>query len=377
MSLAHAHTFYRVSMNFYIDESGNTGDLARASVELDFGGQAVFSLAAIGISDEGNLTEELTALRKKHKVQSNELKLSKILKRKPQFALEAVELLVQNKFPFFIEIVDKKYQLAVSIVSGFVWPPYFNTKESQSTVWLKNIFADYVYHQVQGEVIFRFVQCMNNPSNEKIGEFFDILKECVSKHDHEVAEAITSQVEESKDDFRLMIEQEGINAYKRFLPVPDIGKRDQKVWLLPNFSSFTNIYARINLFSCGNLTNCKIVHDEQAHFDEIIEAAKLQVEGASIKDFNYKPPFADYDINQAASLLFKTSPESTGIQLADIVAGLSMRWYLTCIQDEAMPDVLQEATDILLRHSDREKGIGVNLVAPHDMAKQLSGISGY
>ena len=64
-------------MNFYIDESGNTGDLARTSADLDFGGQGVFSLAAVGIASESSLTEELAALRKKHKVQATELKLSK------------------------------------------------------------------------------------------------------------------------------------------------------------------------------------------------------------------------------------------------------------------------------------------------------------
>ncbi len=129
-------------MDFYIDESGNTGDLARTSAGLDFGGQVVFSLAAVGISDESSLNEELVALRKKHKVQATELKLSKILKRKPDFALDAIDLLVSNNFPFFVEVVDKKYLLAVSITNGFIWPPYFNTEESQDTVWLKNIFAD-------------------------------------------------------------------------------------------------------------------------------------------------------------------------------------------------------------------------------------------
>jgi hypothetical protein len=364
-------------MNFYIDESGNTGDLSRTSANLDFGGQPVFSLAAIGISDESNLTDKLNVLREKHNVKSDELKLSKILKRKPDFALEAVELIAQERFPFFIEIVDKRYQLAVSITNGFIWSPYFNTEESQGTVWLKNIFADYIYHNVPNEIFFRFIQCMDKPSNEKTREFFDLLRDCISSRSHDVAQGIVSQVEESKNDFRLMIEREGHNAYKWFLPLPDSGKRDQEVWLLPNFASFTNIYARINLFLSRNLTGCKIIHDEQAHFDEIIEMAKMQVESADIKEFSYKPPFADYDIKQAASLIFRASPESTGIQFADIVAGLSMRWYLARLQGEAIPEVLVQAINILLGHSDRKKGIGINMVAPHNMAEQLFGVSGY
>lgn len=364
-------------MNFYFDESGNTGDLSRTNAQLEFGGQPVFSLAAVGVAIENELAQKLNELRKKFNIQSDELKLSKVIKRKPDFVLEAVAFLAGNNFPFFVEIVDKKYQLSVSIVNGFVWPPYFNTKESRKTVWLKNIFADYIYHKISNDVFFSFVQCMHEPSNEKTNEFFNLLKETTSKDSHEVAQGITSQVEESKDDFRLMIEDEGAEAYKRFLPLPDIGKRNQEVWMLPNFSSFTNIYARINLNRSGELSGCKFIHDEQAHFDEIIECAKNQVESQDTENLSYKPPFADYNIKNAASLFFKASHESTGIQLADIVAGLSTRWYLAKLQNETDRKVLDQAMNLLLYHSDRNKGTGINAVAPHNMAEQLFGVAGY
>jgi hypothetical protein len=273
--------------------------------------------------------------------------------------------------------VDKKYQLAVSITNGFIWPPYFNTEESQNTVWMKNIFSDYVYHRVPDDVIYEFVQCMNNPSNETVGAYFDLLKNFVGKNPHEVAQGIASQVEESKDDFRIMIEQEGAQAHRRFLPLPDVGKRDQEVWLLPNFSSFTNIYARINLHLSGKLEGCRIFHDEQAHFDDIIAAAKFQAESAKVDLSKFKLPYSDYNFQQMANLFFKASPESTGIQLADIVAGLAMRWYQAHLQKEEDTDVLDEAVALLRRHSDLDRGIGINVVGPHDMAQQLFGVAGY
>lgn len=364
-------------MDFYIDESGNTGDLARTNADLDFGGQAVFSLAAVGTTDEDSLTEELTALRKKHNIQAAELKLSKILKRKPDFALDAVELLVRNDFPFFVEIVDKKYQLAISITNGFIWPPYFNTEESRETVWLKNIFADYVYAKIPNDIIYEFVQCMNNPSNEKTEAYFDLLKNCASQYSDEIAQGIASQVEESKDDFQLMIKQEGENAYQRFLPAPDIGKRDQKVWMLPNFSCFTNTYARINLYLSGNLKGSRIFHDEQAHFDEIIAEAKRLTESIRIEARKFKLPYSDYNFREMADLSFKASPDSTGIQLADIISGLSMRWYQSHLQEEKDTEVLDKAMNLLLEHTNKERGTGINLVAPHNMARQLFGVNGY
>ena len=364
-------------MDFYIDESGNTGDLARTGPTLDFGGQAVFSLAAIGLEDEGCLTEELAALRKKHSVQATELKLSKILKRKPAFALDAVELLVKSDFPFLAEVVDKKYLLAVTITNGFIWPPHFNTEESQETVWLKNIFADYLYHKLSNEVFFAFVQCMNFPSNQNTAAYFDLLKEFVSQDSHDVAKGIVSQVVESKDDFRIMTEQEGDRAHRRFLPIPDIGKREQEVWLLPNYSSFTNIYARMNLFLTGNLEGTRIFHDEQAHFDEIIAAAKSQAERANVSFEKFKPPHSDYNFKQISDLFFKASPESTGVQLADIVAGLCMRWYQAHLKEEDDTEVLDRAADVLLHQSNPDRGVGINIVGPHNMAEKLFGIYGY
>jgi len=367
----------RHAMNFYMDESGNTGDIARTGEKLDFGGQPVFSLVAIGVQDEQDLDKELGDLRKKHKVLATELKLTEQLKKKPNFVLEAVDLLVANDFPYFAEVVDKRYQLAVSITNGFIWPPYFNTEESEGTVWLKNIFADYLYYKLPDAAFYEFVLCMRQSSNEWTARYFDILKASVINDPHEVAQGIAEQTEESKDDFRLMVEREGAEAWRRFLPLPDISKRGKEIWVLPNFSSFTNIYARINLYLSGNLAGTKLLHDEQAHFDEIIAAAKSLAENADMSSASFKPRFSDYNFEQVADLCFKTSPESAGIQLADVVVGLCMRWYQAHMRQETDTQVLDRAIDKLLRHSDRDQGVGINVVGPHQMAQQLFGVRGY
>lgn len=362
------------SQTFYLDESGNTGDLSRTGYDLDFGGQPVFSLAAVGLLSEAELTIHLEALRAKHKVQSSELKLSKILKRKPEFALDAMKLIADQRLPFFVEVVDKKYQLAVSITNGFVCPPYFDAEESQKSVWLKNIFADYIWHRAPNEVLFGFVQCMDNPSNEKTRAFFSVLEDCFSAHKHEVAQGIVEMLQHSKDDFRLMVEDEAEEAFRRFLPLPDAGKRGQEVWMLPNFSSFANIYARVNLYRGGALEGCRLVHDEQAHFDEIVAVAKAQAEAFKAKESGFKPPHSDYNFKQIATLLFQASSDSPGIQLSDLVAGLAMRWYLSYLHGEADSSVLNEAVAVLLRCSDPSRGTGINLVAPLDRAEQLFGV---
>ncbi|MGZ4956497.1 MAG: DUF3800 domain-containing protein [Methylobacter sp.] len=362
-------------MNFYIDESGNTGDLSLSGPGIDFGGQPVFTLACIGLSDENDLYAALNDLKKKHKVQASEVKLSRLLKRKPNFILETVDCFISLRSPFFIEVVDKKYQLAVNITNNFVWPPYFNTEESQETIYLKNIFSDFIYHRVGNEVFYEFIQSMKDPSNEKVDRMFALFKEAIAYIDHDVAEGLRDSVNESKDDFRVMQEQEGELAYKRFLPVPDEGKRGQTIWMLPNYSCFTNIYARINLYLSGNISSCKIFHDEQSHFDEIIGQAKYQSESSPIT--SYIPPFADYRFKQSAELFFKVSHDSVGIQIADILAGLSMRWYQSHLNGELPTGPIHEAIDRLLHQSSPPRGVGINLVATHNAASKLFGEPGY
>ena len=362
-------------MDFYIDESGNTGDLSLSGPDMDFGGQPVFSLACIGLSDEINTSTVLNNLKKKHKVQASDVKLSKLLKKKPNFILEVVDYFLSSNSPFFIEVIDKKYQLAVNITNNFVWPPYFNTEESQDTINLKNIFSDFIYHRISKEIFFEFLQSMREPSNYKIDRMFFLLEEAVAALDHEIAEALSTSINESKDDFRIMQEQEGELAYKRFLPVPDKGKRGQTIWMLPHYSCFTNIYARINLHLSGDITSCKIFHDEQSHFDQIISEAKVQSENNPIT--SYIPPFADYKFDQAAELFFKASQDSAGIQIADILAGLSMRWYQSHLNGEAPTGPIYTAIDKLLHHSNPLRGVGINLVATHNAAFKLFGQPGY
>lgn len=60
-------------MNYFIDECGHSGDLARNSATPDFGDQPVFTLAAVGIADEGALQKQIEALKAKHNVRLSEL----------------------------------------------------------------------------------------------------------------------------------------------------------------------------------------------------------------------------------------------------------------------------------------------------------------
>ncbi|MGY3585698.1 hypothetical protein ACVIGB_005247 [Bradyrhizobium sp. USDA 4341] len=71
--------------NFYVDESGNSGDLANADRAFDFGQQPVFAL--VGIDDDDALAVEFDRLRARHRIRSREVK-SSALKNKPGFVTD-------------------------------------------------------------------------------------------------------------------------------------------------------------------------------------------------------------------------------------------------------------------------------------------------
>ena len=174
---------------------------------------------------------------------------------------------------------------------------------------------------------------------------------------HMVIEAMKEYVEMRKEDS---------DAYFRFLPSPDLNKRGKLVWMLPNLSSLTNIYARINLFRKKKLEDVRLVHDQQPELDDILRNAKRAAESI-IKDTKTEPftPHSDYLFIESAPLEFVRSHESLGIQVADVIAGTVMRFYRDRLRgNAASPLETTEAVMKLLRKSDESTGIGVNQVVP-------------
>ncbi len=109
-------------MDYFIDESGNTGDLARSDATSRLEISQSFSLAAVAVPDELSLIAEIERLRVKHGIQGNELK-SSALTDKPGFVLDIVRYLCAGGHPYFLEVVDKKYQLSCYITQGQLLPP--------------------------------------------------------------------------------------------------------------------------------------------------------------------------------------------------------------------------------------------------------------
>ncbi len=131
--------------DFYVDESGNSGDLVNTGEAFDFGQQPVFALAGLGLDDGEAFAVELERLRARHRINSRELK-SAALKNKPGFVQDLVDCLKERRCPVFIEVVDKHFFICATMVNHFVVPPVADEFERRpDVIRMKNEVGEYLY----------------------------------------------------------------------------------------------------------------------------------------------------------------------------------------------------------------------------------------
>jgi hypothetical protein len=142
---------------------------------------------------------------------------------------------------------------------------------------------------------------------------------------------------------------------------------------LPNLSAFTNIYARINLYEKGRLSDVHLIHDEQLQFDEILEISKRATEALRERAREMFTPHSNFDFRESASLSFASSTNSIGLQVADVLAGFCMRYVKDFFTDhKQVRPIAHQTYDLLRRFTDPTNGVGINLVISSNWARALS-----
>ncbi|MBO2680361.1 DUF3800 domain-containing protein [Shewanella algae] len=317
---------------FYIDESGNTGDLVVTEKDDNFSSQEYFTLACVGLNDSSlpDLEGFIKELKSKYKIQSPELKFSKmkgIFGKKIGFILELLKY-IEESCNILIEVVDKKYFLSTTIVNCLVNPPYFQPDRDQNTNRLIHLeLSQWVYDHVTKEFLIKFTNISRNPSEEGLIELFDDLLSLARETKDPLSDAVCLGIEESIDDFNLLKrnnKQVDRDAYTYFLPLPDTNKRGQLIGVLPYISSFYNLHARLNHLFQRNLSEVSIIHDNQSHFDEILKYYHSgAVENTNEESVTFDT--ADFVFLNSSSLQFQDDKGSIGLQVADLFAGLLNR----------------------------------------------------
>jgi len=362
-----------IRISYYIDESGNTGDLAKYDALLGFGDQSYFSLAAIGIPNIAQIEEALPALKRKHKVHAQELK-SAALSDKPGFIVDVVRLICDHDLPYFIEIVDKKFFLCMGILTFQLLRPFAGSPEGPMTAYVRNELAEFLYRNAPDEVFDAFVAACNTPGDATLRTEFQTLLNFSSSTQDETgrAQAIQKSVTLVLDEYDTELRQNS-DACRSFLPPPDNSKRGRPIWLLPNLASLMNIYARINRHEGGKLSDVAMIHDEQVHFDEILQSNKTIAESLGSQAANVHTPHSDFEFLESAPLSFARSGDSLGLQIADLLAGFCMRYARSLLKSaDALPPEALECFRQLIRASRPDNGIGINQVMIAEHARQLT-----
>jgi hypothetical protein len=347
---------------YFLDESGNTGDLARPGSRFDFGQQEVFALSCLGVADTSGLGQELNRLKRVHRVQALELKSSSV-RDKPKFVADLADYIERTALPLMIEVVDKRFMIVANMVNWIVMPAVGDADHTPKIQWVRNVMAEYIHARAPSSVFEAYVAACDAPSGASVTNAFKEFFTWLQREDrNEVSYGIGRSVADSFDEFKKMGPQTK-EAQRRFLPPPDIGKRGQSIWMLPNLTSFTNIYARLNRLHRRKIGSITLFHDEQTHFDNILHDAKRMTE--RLAQAGTPPPmrFADSTFEEQARLVFLGSHASPGIQAADVLAGFVMRHVKDSLFGNRAPtDESQSAFQHILELSEPNEGRGINFV---------------
>ena len=337
---------------FYIDESGHGGDLIDGG---DIEKQPIFALACVGVADEAELASTLERIQFEFAIPPGELK-SKSLKRKlAPVAQSLLIFLAERDWPVFVEVVDKRFFLAMHLVERLLCG---NLNSGLVDGTSRNMIAELLSDNDPDAVFAAYVQACRAPTLEAVGAAIDLLWDWLETRTEPVARTAQFLVKMAQARVR-----EPDAAPSSFLPLADVGPRDKPVWILPNLQCLIGVYGRINRWSGRALSELELVHDVQLQYDGVLRHAKATLEDLVAE---YKPPtfpFADYDLGSAARLRFAESTTEPSLQAADILAGFAMRYvrkHRTGAASVTPPE--QAALLELLKTAHPLWGTGVNLV---------------
>lgn len=363
MADPHASTLLAAPSTFYLDESGNSGDLTKAGPDLDFRGQPIFALAAIGCDDSPRLGSALDDLRRRRFPQAAELK-SRDGHATPAVIEELLNRLDDLKAVLLLEVMDKRFTLAATMINTLILRPVSLRDHRADALWFRAQLAEHLSDAAPADVYDAFLDACRSPSESSLKRAFRAVLEWLppATPRETPAGALRFFTLDSLKDFRKAGARKP-DVQRRFLPLPDTGHTGKEVWILPHLSAFTSLYARINRLRSGRLSGTRIIHDEQRYFADILVAAKAGAEGLSEEYGMIDLERADYRFGESGNLTFQGSLAEPGVQAADLLAGFAMRHARDALAGGRSPSA--ESTAAFRRLADGRaghRGVGMNLM---------------
>lgn len=353
-------------MRFYLDESGSTGDVAKVGAHLDFGDQPIFVLAAIGVRDDVALAVELRRLADLHGVVGAELRSTNLVK-KPEVAGGIADYLLATDSPLFVEMMDKRFLMIINLMNYLVLPPVRGFDESGKAIFMRKVIAELMAESLPDAVLVAYARACETESLLDLKAVYPPLQQWAA--------------DPARDNFRdLLIEMTGdsladvedteeVDGHLRFLPAPDRSVTGRSISMLPGLSALTNIYARINKYRAGELSDVTLVHDEHMLFGEILIEAKKMMERLSSEEALPILPNADYRLREHASLAFASSSEP-GVQAADVLAGFVMRFFRDAAAGRRPTAEAGTTMEKVVELTHQPEARGINMVAADTLLRK-------
>lgn len=354
-------------MNFYVDESGNTGETLSKEFKFNFEQQPNYVLSGILLDEE-----QQTALRlflesqvEKFKVQGNELKAGNLYNSNPKFVTEFVDYLLQNNIPFFIELMDKCYYLNFQLIEYFI-VPYYSMPLNDENIFFKRFLASNLSKVLNQDIYQNFINTVKENTNESLENFYETL---INHFQAAGRDELKLSVEQTKIDYFEAKEIDAVQALKKFSPIPDENPKQRLLHFLPNFNAFTNLVARAQRYIDENLNHkeFQIVHDEQKQFDIIFKSGLKQMKNVKtdeiVQDSNIEEK-ARFNIEESIDITFKDSKTDILIQASDLISGVVMRFWIDFLNDNEekiktyLPIIKQ------LHYPYDKTNVGINYVVP-------------
>jgi len=250
-------------------------------------------------------------------------------------------------------------------------PPYYMPEEVEldgSAQFIRNRVADYLTSKITDSVFEEFCKACKEPSEINILSSMSKLKSLFNGEDQQsdFYQLTVKSIDETIDDYQVMKSQIGEEeAIKKFIPVPDTTEKGVSIKLLPHVHCIYSIIARLNKYHLKNISNVTMFHDKQNDFDFILTSCKEHIVNT---EFNENIPpvhHSDYDVLENIRLEFVDSKYSSGIQIADLLAGFFNRYINGLLYKNVHIDDVYHSIFREFRKSFHPMSpLGVNFVIP-------------
>jgi hypothetical protein len=350
-------------LDVYIDESGNTGDIAG---DEPFREQATFAVVGlVEVSGSGNAADVLAELRKKHRLQGAEVK-SKSIRERPILLTDLITGLCHAGLTPFVELMDKRFYVATNIVTYVLGIDWFDPS-SRVAHKLANALAE-VIPTLGDDMLAAYSRFAKTPTRELCDAFLISLRSAVRAAlvhpcpDRERREALVFA--EVASGRAAEVAQEPDFVCERFLQDPDDSPGGHRLGLLPHVQAFANLLARLNRFS-RRAGRVRLLHDEQRQFDRVLRSYFVNLTSNALStalETSVANERAGVDWNFTHGkfeLSFVDSKDHAGVQAADIIAGFCVR-RLNEVINGGRPDSRFDEVARML--SSMESKAGLNFV---------------